>query len=95
MGYKNNDPCLEKVKDDEPIFVLRARDESAATLVWLWAALNDLPGDDFFYAKSSVSKLAHDLISSLPAGHQSPTKITEAKAWAQTMGEYPEKRRAD
>lgn len=40
MGYKNNDSCLDKVADDEPIFVLRAQDKSASHLVRQWAASN-------------------------------------------------------
>ena len=95
MGYKNNDPHLEKVKDDEPIFVLRARDESAAVLVGLWAAMNDLPDAVFAHAKGRIAALNSDLLKYLPSDHKSPMKITEAKSWAQTMGEYPEKRRAD
>ncbi len=94
MGYKNNDPCLEKVKDDEPIFVLRARDESAACLVGLWAAMNDLPDDEFADAKDRINDLADDLLSRSP-NHPSPPKITNARTWAVAMIGYPEKRRAD
>ena len=95
MGYKNNDPCLEKVKDDEPIFVLRARDESAAVLVCLWASLNDLPDAAFAHAEGRIAALNGDLLKYLPPDHKSPPKITEAKAWGRTMAAYPEKRRAD
>lgn len=37
---KNDNPCLESAQDDEPLFVLRAQDELAPTLVREWA--NDL-----------------------------------------------------
>lgn len=35
--FKHNDRCLPKVRDDEPIFVLRGQDELAPYLVNLWA----------------------------------------------------------
>lgn len=37
MGFKNNDLCLDKVADDEPIFVLRAQDLTADRYVDEWA----------------------------------------------------------
>lgn len=40
MGYKNNDPCLNKAEDDEPIFVLLARDETAPGTIEVWCTLN-------------------------------------------------------
>lgn len=46
MGYKNDDKCLAKVADDEPIFVLRAQDKLAPILVRLWCELADLHGAD-------------------------------------------------
>ncbi len=36
MGFKHDDKCLEKVGDDEPIFVLRAQDRLAPQLVRDW-----------------------------------------------------------
>lgn len=39
MGYKQTDPCLSKVSDDEPIFVLRAQDMFSPELVREWARL--------------------------------------------------------
>jgi hypothetical protein len=36
MGYKNNDSCLAKVADDEPIFVLRAQDVTAPMVIEFW-----------------------------------------------------------
>jgi hypothetical protein len=44
MGYKNDDECLKRVADDEPIFVLRAQDRSAPFLVELWATLAENSG---------------------------------------------------
>ena len=37
MGFKHNDVCLDKVADNEPIFVLRAQDRLAPGLVRAWA----------------------------------------------------------
>lgn len=37
MATKNTDRCLQKVSDDEPIFVLRAQDRLAPALVRQWA----------------------------------------------------------
>ena len=39
MGYKNNDSCLAKVADDEPIFVLRAQDSLMPTTLATWIGL--------------------------------------------------------
>ena len=44
MGYRNedgtwHDRCLDKVKPNEPIFVLRAQDKLAPRLVRLWAEM--------------------------------------------------------
>lgn len=40
MGYKNDDLCLKKVNDDEPIFVLRAQDISSTFIVLEWIKIN-------------------------------------------------------
>lgn len=49
MGTKN-DPgrfdCYASAEPDEELFVLLARDKHAPTLVWLWAALRELDGED-------------------------------------------------
>ena len=37
MGFKNNDRVLDKISDDEPIFVLRAQDLLAPMIIRLWA----------------------------------------------------------
>lgn len=36
MGFKHDDACLAKVGPDEPIFVLRAKDLLAPTIVEAW-----------------------------------------------------------
>lgn len=38
--------CYEEAEDDEPMFVLLARDESAPVLVRLWAELRALGGGE-------------------------------------------------
>lgn len=40
MGYKSNDPCLQKAGEDEMLFVLRAQDKSAPKVVLHWIAKN-------------------------------------------------------
>jgi hypothetical protein len=42
MAYKGNDPTLEKVAPDEPVFTLRAQDKLAPTSVRMWADMVDL-----------------------------------------------------
>lgn len=37
MGLRGSDKCLAKVADDEPIFVLRAKDLTAPSTVRGWA----------------------------------------------------------
>lgn len=49
MATKNNPgkfDCYEAAEDDEPMFVLLARDRHAPALVWLWATLRELDGED-------------------------------------------------
>jgi len=38
--------CLSKVADDEPVFVLRARDKLAPMAVQVWAAYAEIEGVD-------------------------------------------------
>src|SRR6266702_5324130 len=38
--------CYSKADPDEPMFVLLARDKHAPTLVWLWATLRELDGEN-------------------------------------------------
>ena len=37
MAFKHNDTCFQKAADDEPIFVLRAKDVLAPQVVEQWA----------------------------------------------------------
>ena len=49
MGTKNNPghfDCYANADPDEPMFILLARDKHAPTLVWLWAALREIDGED-------------------------------------------------
>ncbi len=49
MGTKANPgkfDCYANAEPDEPIFVLLGRDPNAPTLVWLWAALRELRGEN-------------------------------------------------
>ena len=38
MGYKHDDRCLDVAADDEPIFVLLARDPAATVAIDHWIA---------------------------------------------------------
>lgn len=40
MGFKNSDRCLDKVADDEPIFVLRAQDANAVEAIQHWWSMS-------------------------------------------------------
>mgnify|MGYP001593998333 CR=1 FL=1 len=44
MGRKTTDKTLQNVKDDEPIFVLRAQDFLAPDLVEFWAQRAEIHG---------------------------------------------------
>lgn len=49
MGTKNNPgeyDCYAAAEPNEPMFVLLGRDKHAPTLVWLWATLRELDGED-------------------------------------------------
>jgi hypothetical protein len=49
MGTKNNPgafDCYANAEPDEPMFILLGRDKHAPTLVWLWACLRELDGED-------------------------------------------------
>lgn len=49
-GATKNNPgaydCYAAANPDEPLFVLLARDKHAPTLIWLWAVLRELDGED-------------------------------------------------
>lgn len=40
MGYKKDDPCIQKAFDDERLFVLMTRDFSACKVVMEWVKEN-------------------------------------------------------
>lgn len=40
MGYKNTDTCLQKAFEDEKLFVLMARDNTAPYVVLEWIKMN-------------------------------------------------------
>ncbi len=49
MGTKNNPgafDCYANAEPEEPMFILLGRDKHAPTLVWLWATLRELDGED-------------------------------------------------
>lgn len=49
MGTKNNPgkfDCYAAAQPDEPMFVLLARDRHMPALVWIWASLRELDGED-------------------------------------------------
>lgn len=49
MGTKNNPgafDCYANAEPDEPMFILLGRDKHAPTLIWLWAVLRELDGED-------------------------------------------------
>lgn len=69
MGTKNNPgafDCYANAEPDEPMFVLLGRDKHAPTLVWLWATLRELDGEDDAKVKeareccASMMEWAHD-----------------------------------
>lgn len=65
MGTKLNPgefDCYENAAPDEPMFVLLARDKHAPTLVWLWATLRELDGEN-----PAKVKEARDCVNSMLA----------------------------
>lgn len=49
MGSKSSPgtyDCFAAAEPDEPMFVLLGRDKHAPALVWLWAVLRELDGED-------------------------------------------------
>lgn len=49
MGTKSEPgafDCYSSAEPDEPMFVLLGRDKHAPTIVWLWATLRELDGED-------------------------------------------------
>lgn len=46
MAYKNRDTCLDNAAEDEPIFVLLARDAQAPETIRRWVELRRAAGQD-------------------------------------------------
>jgi hypothetical protein len=42
MATKHTDSCIRKAADDEPLFVLRAQDQSSPSVVMYWISCNFL-----------------------------------------------------
>lgn len=59
MAFKPTCQVLAKVPDDEPIFVLRARDESASTVVAYWLKCNPQISEA---KKAEVNKCIEEMI---------------------------------
>lgn len=60
MATKHTDACLQKAADDEPIFVLRAKDKHAPHVVRLWASLareTGCPGEKLREAQELAQKM--------------------------------------
>ena len=60
MGYKHSNRCLDKARDDEPIFVLLARDRTAKWVVRLWCIIAWFAGASRSKASRSVGTHSRD-----------------------------------
>lgn len=64
MATKNNPgkfDCYANAEPDEPMFILLGRDKHAPTLVWLWATLRELDGEDAAKVADARACAAHML----------------------------------
>lgn len=59
MSTKHNSQCLLKAGDDEPIFVLRAKDPTAPAVIVKWVAENI--GKQPYDKLMEAVKVAHDM----------------------------------
>ena len=69
MGTKNNPgdfDCYANAESDEPMFVLLGRDRHAPTLVWLWAVLRELDGED----EAKVREARQCVVSMMEWAHE-------------------------
>jgi len=74
MGMtKATDECLTKVKEDEPIFVLRAQDELAPRIVQEWAYLAARAGTP----KKKVVEAFHLAEAMMEWQQRNPSKIPD------------------
>ena len=76
MGYRNNDACLDKVGDDEPIFVLRAQDNTAPMVVDFWA--------------DNIVTLYQ--VKGMPIPSDLQEKLDEARSHAEVMRQWPRRK---
>ena len=62
MGYKKDDPCLEKAFDDERLFVLMTRDAQApqAVLEWIKLSLYSQPEEKLREAFECALEMARN-----------------------------------
>jgi len=79
VATRLNDPCLAKCADDEPIFVLRAQDVTAADAVDLWV-------DHVIQAYDARG-------IPIPSGLH--VKLGEATAQAERMRDWPTRKLPD
>lgn len=77
--------CYDNAKPDEPMFVLLARDRTAAALVALWAAVRSGNRSDFADAigELDLCRLQYERIDST-----APAKIEEAFMCSSTMRDW-------
>ena len=61
MGYKNNDPCIQKAFDDERLFVLMTRDEKAPEVVieWIKQSIRTQPPEKLHEALDCAIEMAN------------------------------------
>ncbi len=64
MGTKNNPgqyDCYAHAEDDEPMFVLLARDPLAPILVKLWASMHQLTKPDGLFKRGEARRCAKSM----------------------------------
>jgi hypothetical protein len=61
MGYKSSDRCLDRVDEDEPIFVLRAQDQTSINIIhrWLEGARETLTPERAAGVRTVIDEFAH------------------------------------
>lgn len=86
MGYKNDDPCLQKAFGDERLFVLMARDWSSPQVVLEWIKIN-------FNSSQPDEKLLEAFHCALEMRNQMPQMLRrkefEEKGWIFVTKELP------
>lgn len=62
MGYKKDDPCLQKAYDDEKLFVLMARDDKAPRTIlhWISESFYDQPDAKLREAFECALEMKHN-----------------------------------